>query len=138
MLSPFELSDEKNVPSAIYKLADALLERVKGAQFVLAGHWGDRSGERLPCTREPCSRQIEFTTNPAWLKLTGSQIKQFLREALKAESAARLTTVYADERSACHILPGAIIRQKREQFGEVEISIRAGSSATMKVSSSLH
>jgi 2',3'-cyclic-nucleotide 2'-phosphodiesterase (5'-nucleotidase family) len=71
-------------------LADALLERMKGTQaaLVLAGHW--TSGlEAGPITQGRLYAANRSTANPARAKLTGEQIKQFLREALKLENAWR-------------------------------------------------
>jgi 2',3'-cyclic-nucleotide 2'-phosphodiesterase (5'-nucleotidase family) len=89
LVSPIELADDQEC-SAGNLLADALLERVKDAQisFVLAGHWetGLKGG---PLTQGELFTASRSTANPAWIKLTGSQIKQFLREASKPENAER-------------------------------------------------
>jgi 2',3'-cyclic-nucleotide 2'-phosphodiesterase (5'-nucleotidase family) len=71
-------------------LADVLLDRVKGAQvaLALAGHWrvGLPAG---PVTVSALHASMRSTANPARVELTGEQIAQFLREALKPENAAR-------------------------------------------------
>jgi 5'-nucleotidase len=87
--APIELSDDQEC-SAGNLLADALLERVKNAQisFVLAGHW-ETGLEDGPLTQGALFTASRSTANPAWIKLTGSQIKQFLREASKPENAGR-------------------------------------------------
>jgi 5'-nucleotidase len=86
---PIELFDDQEC-SAGNLLADALLERIENAQisFVLAGHWetGLEAGILTQGTLFAASRS---TANPAWIKLTGRQIKQFLREASKPENAER-------------------------------------------------
>ncbi len=71
-------------------LADALLERLPGAQIalVLAGHWS--SGlEAGPLTQGSLYAANRSTANPARAELTGAQIRQFLSGALKAENAQR-------------------------------------------------
>lgn len=71
-------------------LADALLERVPGAQvsLALAGHWtsGLKAG---PLTRGALFAANRSTANPARVRLRGEQIAAFLRAALKPENAAR-------------------------------------------------
>lgn len=71
-------------------LADALLERVPGAQIsiVLGGHWqsGLDSGRLSQGALFAANRS---TANPAKLALTGLQIVHYLREALKPGNAAR-------------------------------------------------
>jgi 2',3'-cyclic-nucleotide 2'-phosphodiesterase (5'-nucleotidase family) len=71
-------------------LADALLERVEGAELslVLAGHWetGLNAGT---LTQGMLFTAIRSTANPAKAELTGAQILNFLHEALKPENAAR-------------------------------------------------
>jgi 5'-nucleotidase len=71
-------------------LADALLERMEGTQaaMALAGHWlnGLEAG---PLTQGTLYAANRSTANPARAKLTGEQIRQFLREALKLENARR-------------------------------------------------
>jgi 5'-nucleotidase len=84
-----ELSDDQEC-SAGNLLADALLERVKNAQisFVLTGHW-ETGLEDGSLTQGALFTANRSTANPAWIKLTGGQIKQFLREASKPENAER-------------------------------------------------
>ncbi len=71
-------------------LAEALLERMEGTQvaMVLAGHWttGLEAGTLTQGTLYAANRS---TANPARARLTGEQIRQFLREALKVENATR-------------------------------------------------
>ncbi|CAG1021845.1 5'-nucleotidase / UDP-sugar diphosphatase [Methylococcales bacterium] len=71
-------------------LADALLERVKGAQIALvfAGHW--QTGlEAGPLTLGVLNAAIRSTANPARVELTGEQIRHFIIQALKPENSAR-------------------------------------------------
>jgi 5'-nucleotidase len=87
--NPIELCDEREC-AAGNLLADALLERVENAQIsmVLAGHWETGLKEGV-ITQGELFTANRSTANPAWIKLTGSQIKQFLREASKPENAER-------------------------------------------------
>jgi 5'-nucleotidase len=68
-------------------LADAILERVEGAQvaFMLNGHWesGLEAGE---ISLGGVNTAIRSTGNPARVVLTGAQIRQFLQNALKPEN----------------------------------------------------
>ena len=86
---PLELADDREC-SAGNLLADALLERMEGTQaaMVLAGHWTNGL-EAGPLTQGTLYAANRSTANPARAKLTGEQIKQFLREALKLENAER-------------------------------------------------
>lgn len=71
-------------------LADVLLDRVKGAEIalVLAGHW--RAGlDAGPLTVGALIEAIRSSANPARVELTGAQIAQCLRAALKPENIAR-------------------------------------------------
>jgi 5'-nucleotidase len=85
----FELAGDREC-AAGNLLADALLERMQGAQIsiALAGHWqsGLNAGRLSQGALFAAHRS---TANPAKLVLTGSQIVRFLREALKPENAAR-------------------------------------------------
>ena len=86
---PIELCDDRQC-AAGNLLADALLERIKGAELalVLGGHWesGLEAGTLTQGTLYTANRS---TANPAKVELTGKQILGFLREALKPENAAR-------------------------------------------------
>jgi 2',3'-cyclic-nucleotide 2'-phosphodiesterase (5'-nucleotidase family) len=87
--SAIEGSEDREC-SAGNLLADALLERMKGAQIALAlaGHWntGLEAGE---VTQGQIFAANRSTANPARVALSGKQILAFLREALKPENAAR-------------------------------------------------
>ncbi len=71
-------------------MADALLERVKGAEIALtvAGHW--RSGlDAGALTLGSLNAAIRSSANPARTKVTGAQIIEFLRKSLNPENMAR-------------------------------------------------
>ncbi len=71
-------------------LADALLDRMKGAQvaLALAGHWTTGLNAGV-VTQGELFAANRSTANPACVELSGKQILTFLREALKPENAAR-------------------------------------------------
>jgi 5'-nucleotidase len=87
--APIELSEDKECPAGNL-LADVLLERVKDAQIaiVLAGHWtsGLEAGRLTKGVLYTANRS---PANPAWVEITGAQIEQFLREALKPDNISR-------------------------------------------------
>lgn len=89
LTEPLALADDREC-AAGNLLADALLERVPGAQaaFTLAGHW-ETGLEAGPLTQGQLFAANRSTANPTRAELTGAQIGQFLREALKPENAAR-------------------------------------------------
>lgn len=87
--NPIDTADDREC-TAGNLLADALLERVKGAEIalVLAGHW--RTGLKAgPVTLGELNAAIRSTANPARVQLTGEQILHFLQQALVPENAAR-------------------------------------------------
>jgi len=81
--APADLADDHEC-AAGNLLADALMERVKGTEiaFVLAGHWetGLKAGA---LTQGQLFAANRSTANPAKVNLSGEQILQFLRAALK-------------------------------------------------------
>lgn len=90
---PFELSDE--VECAVGNLlADALLDRMQAAQLALtlSGHWetGLDAGRLSQGALFAANRS---TGNPGKAELTGTQILEFLRVALKLEN--RLKTLHS-------------------------------------------
>lgn len=89
LLEPLEVAFEREC-AAGNLAADVLLERVKGAEIALtvAGHWrhGLAAGQLSVGALYAAMRS---TANPARVELTGAQIVEFLRAALKPENAAR-------------------------------------------------
>lgn len=89
LTDPIDLADDREC-AAGNLLADALLERVKGAEiaFVLAGQWtnGLGAGELTQGNLFAANRS---TSNPGRVQLTGGQILQFFQEALKPGNATR-------------------------------------------------
>jgi len=86
---PIELFDNREC-SAGNLLADALLERAKKAELalVLTGHW-ETGLEAGALTQGALFTAIRSAANPGTTGLTGDQILEFLRAALKPENAAR-------------------------------------------------
>jgi 2',3'-cyclic-nucleotide 2'-phosphodiesterase (5'-nucleotidase family) len=87
LTAPFALSDEREC-AAGNLLADALLDRMKGTEIAiaLAGHW-ETGLEAGPLTQGQLFAANRSTANPGKLELTGEQIEQYLRVALKPENA---------------------------------------------------
>jgi 5'-nucleotidase len=85
----FEYSEDSEC-AAGNLLADALLDRMEGAQvaLTLAGHWttGLKAGV---VTQGELFSANRSTANPARVELSGKQILTFIHEALKPENAAR-------------------------------------------------
>jgi 5'-nucleotidase len=103
-------------------LADALLERVEGAQLALVlGHWqnGLEAGTLSQGTLFSASRS---TANPGRATLTGEQILKFLREALKPENAARKIRPLRGRPVGLPHVAGACVRYT-ENLQEIEVEI---------------
>lgn len=85
--APIGLADDRECEAG-NMLADALFERVKGAEiaFVLAGHW-ETGLEAGALTQGQLFAANRSTANPAKVELTGEQILQFLHAALKPGNA---------------------------------------------------
>ncbi len=89
LTGPLEASEDRQCGAGDL-LADALLDRVPGAQaaMVLAGHW--RTGLPAgPVSLSALNAALPSTGNPARVELTGAQIVQWLTAALRTENAAR-------------------------------------------------
>jgi 2',3'-cyclic-nucleotide 2'-phosphodiesterase (5'-nucleotidase family) len=84
-----DLSEDQECPAGNL-LADALLERVPGAQIalVIAGHWTTGLEAGL-VTKGALFSANRSPANPARVEVTGAQIEQFLREGLKPENISR-------------------------------------------------
>jgi len=86
---PLEYAEDREC-AAGNLLADALLERVPGAQIALAlaGHWS-AGLEAGPLSVGVLFAANRSTANPAKVELSGEQIVEFLTRALNVENAAR-------------------------------------------------
>jgi 5'-nucleotidase len=119
----FELSDDSEC-AAGNLLADALLERMQGAQLALAlaAHWqtGLESGRLSQGALFAANRS---TGNPGKVELTGSQILQFLREALKPENSSRkLHSLRGRSVGGPHIA-GAVVKRYPENPDELIVEL---------------
>src|SRR5215216_426654 len=103
-------------------LVDALLKRVEGAQiaFVL-DHW-ENGLESGPLTRGALFSANRSTANPAKAELTGEQILQFLREALKLENSSRQLRQLRGRPIGLPHVGGAQVRYS-ENLEEIEVKI---------------
>jgi 5'-nucleotidase len=117
-----ELFDEREC-AAGNLLADALLERVEGAQISLVlGHWqnGLEAGTLTQGTLFSASRS---TANPGRAQLTGEQILQFLRESLKPENAARTLRALRGRAVGMPHIAGGRIRYT-EDLTKIQVEIQ--------------
>lgn len=89
LTDPLDLADDREC-SAGDLLADALLDRVRGAEiaFVLAGLW-ETGLDAGSLTQGALYSANRSSANPAKVELTGGQIEQFLRAGLNPENAAK-------------------------------------------------
>jgi len=103
-------------------LADALLDRVAGAQLSLVlGHW--QTGlEAGTLSQGALFFACRSTANPGKLELTGEQILQFLRAALKPENAARQLRPFRGRPVGMPHVAGACVRYT-ENLEELEVEI---------------
>jgi len=105
-------------------LADVLFDWVKGAQvaLALAGHWttGLPAG---PVTVSALYASMRSTANPARVELSGEQIVQFLREALKPENAARKPRPLLGVAIGMPHIAGMHVRYDPESFDLLEVRI---------------
>ena len=121
-----ELSDDTEC-SAGNLLADALLDRMKGTQvaMVLAGHWTSglstgavNQGELFAANRS--------TANPARLELSGQQILDFIREALKPENATRKLHALRGGAVGMPHVSGMRVRYDPDDLNSLEIDLENG------------
>lgn len=118
---PIELS-EVGESAAGNLLADALFERVQGAQMALVlGHW-QNGLEAGPLSQGTLFSASRSTANPGRAELTGEQILQFLRKALKPENAARKIRPLRGRPVGLPHVAGACVRYT-ENVKEIEVEI---------------
>jgi 2',3'-cyclic-nucleotide 2'-phosphodiesterase (5'-nucleotidase family) len=124
LVDPFDLSDERECAVGNL-LADALLERIDGAQIalVLSGHW-ETGLNQGSLTQGELFTAIRSTANPCWKKLTGKKIKQFLREALNQENAARKIHALRGRAIGMPHIAGARIRYHPKDVRGIEIEFQ--------------
>jgi len=122
---PIEISEDREC-AAGNLLADALLERMEGAQLSLVlGHWqtGLEAGTLSQGALFSANRS---TANPGKAELTGEQILQFLHEALKPENAARKIRPLRGRPIGMPHVAGACVRYT-ENLENIEVEINGQS-----------
>ena len=89
LTEPFDHADDRECAVGNL-LADALLDRVKGAEvaFVISGLW-ETGLEQGSLTQGALYAANRSPANPARVELTGAQIEQFFRAGLQAENMAK-------------------------------------------------
>jgi 5'-nucleotidase len=120
---PFDLAD--NCECAVGDLlADALLERVKGTEIALAlaGHW-ETGLESGALTQGQLFAANRSTANPAKVELTGEQILQFLRAALKPGNAAQAPHSLRGRKMGLPHVAGLTIRYDPSNLETIEVRV---------------
>ncbi|MBN1890215.1 MAG: bifunctional metallophosphatase/5'-nucleotidase [Thermoflexales bacterium] len=121
--APIDKADDRQC-AAGNLLADILLDRVKGAHVALAMvcHWttGLDAG---PLTLGALNSALRSTGNPARAELSGEQIRQFLRQALKPDNAARTLRPLRGVPVGMPHVAGMWVRYDPESFEPVEVRI---------------
>ena len=120
---PFDLADDREC-AAGNLLADALLERIHGTEIALAlaGHWetGLAAGA---LTQGQLFAANRSTANPAKVELTGAQILQFLRAALKPENAAQAPHSLRGRKMGLSHVTGMTIRYDPSDLETIEVHV---------------
>jgi 2',3'-cyclic-nucleotide 2'-phosphodiesterase (5'-nucleotidase family) len=120
---PFDLADDREC-AAGNLLADALLERIHGTEvaLALAGHWevGLAAGA---LTQGQLFAANRSTANPAKVELTGAQILQFLRAALKPENAAQAPHSLRGRKMGLSHVAGMTIRYDPSDLETIEVRV---------------
>jgi 2',3'-cyclic-nucleotide 2'-phosphodiesterase (5'-nucleotidase family) len=126
LTSPFELADDRECAVGDL-LADALLERLPGTEiaFALAGHW-ETGLEAGPLTQGQLFAANRSTANPAKLELTGEQILQFLRAALKPENAAQTPHGLRGRKIGLPHVAGMTVRYDPSDLETLEVHAAGG------------
>jgi 2',3'-cyclic-nucleotide 2'-phosphodiesterase (5'-nucleotidase family) len=120
---PVELSEDQEC-AAGNLLADALLERVPGAQIalVLAGHWSTGLEAGL-LTKGALYSANRSPANPARVEITGAQIEQFLHEALKPENISRKLRALRGNRVGPPHVAGMRVRYASSDLNSLDVLI---------------
>ncbi len=123
LLGPVDLDMETEC-AAGNLLADALLDRVPGAQFALvtAGHWvgGLPAG---PVTRGQVQLALPSTGNPARAVLTGQRVLDWLGAALRPGAAATVWHQRLQSRVGAAHVSGATVRYDAATGGVLEVMV---------------
>lgn len=121
--APMDKADDRQC-AAGNLLADMLLDRVRGAQVALAVicHWtAGLDAGRL--TLGALNNALRSTANPARAELSGEQILQFLRQALRPDNAARTLPPLRGAPVGMPHVAGMRVRYDPQTFEPVEVRI---------------
>jgi len=123
LTAPFELTDDREC-AAGNLLADALLERVNGAEIAvaIAGHW-ETGLDAGPLTQGALFAANRSTANPAKLELTGEQIEQYLRIGLNPENAAKSPHALRGKKMGLPHVAGMTVRYDPSNLETLEIHV---------------
>jgi 2',3'-cyclic-nucleotide 2'-phosphodiesterase (5'-nucleotidase family) len=121
--APLDLADDRQC-AAGNLLADALLDRVQGAQIAMTvtGHW-TTGLEAGPLTLGALNAAIRSPANPAEVNVTGAQIAGFLQAALKPENASRRLRVLRGVAVGMPHIAGMRVRYDPASFELVEARV---------------
>ncbi len=123
LMEYFDLSDEKECAVGNL-LADALLDRVKGAEvaFVLSGLW-ETGLEAGTLTQGALYAANRSPANPARVELTGEQIEQFFRAGLQAENMAKSPRALRGRKIGLPHVAGMVICHDPSDLATLEIHV---------------
>lgn len=123
LTEPFNLADDRECAVGNL-LADALLDRVKGAEiaFVISGLW-DSGLEPGSLTQGALYAANRSPANPARVELTGEQIEQFFRAGLQAENMAKSPRALRGRKMGLPHVAGMTIRYDPSNPAALEIHV---------------
>jgi 2',3'-cyclic-nucleotide 2'-phosphodiesterase (5'-nucleotidase family) len=123
LTTAFDLADDREC-AAGNLLADALLERVPGAEIAiaLAGHW-ETGLEAGPLTQGMLFAAHRSTANPGKLELTGEQIRRYMSIALKPENAAQTHHGLRGRKMGLPHVAGMTVRYDPSNLEALEIQV---------------
>lgn len=123
LTTAFDLADDREC-AAGNLLADALLERVPGAEIAiaLAGHW-ETGLEAGPLTQGALFAAHRSTANPGKMGLTGEQIRHYMSIALKPENAAQTHHGLRGRKMGLPHVAGMTVRYDPSNLEALEIQV---------------
>jgi 2',3'-cyclic-nucleotide 2'-phosphodiesterase (5'-nucleotidase family) len=123
LLTPYESVDDREC-AAGNLLADALLAHVKKAQaaFIINGHWTNGLNAGV-VTQGDLYTANRSAGNPACIKLTGAQIKQFLVNALKPENIEKKHHPMRGRATGWPHIAGMTVKVDKDDLEHIEILV---------------
>jgi 2',3'-cyclic-nucleotide 2'-phosphodiesterase (5'-nucleotidase family) len=123
LLESLDIADDREC-AAGNLLADALLDRVRGAEvaFVVSGQW-ETGLEAGTLTQGALYSAIRSAANPARVDVTGEQIEQFLRKGLDLEMAERSPKFLRGRKMGLPHIAGMTVRYDPADRTMLEIHI---------------